>query len=410
MGAHPLSDEQCRESVEALRLHGSQAKAAQALGISRPTFQNRIYAAARRGLMGTDPVLPGFRIKEASVQTDADGNIEKRWIRQAEDRGEEFTVPAGHVVKGVSAYTDAEGRVIGQWVKTREGVDPKSFTEAIREAFAEYAGKAIPSPPPATSDAELLTLFPLADWHIGMFAWKGETGSNWDLDIAEEVIGRAMSDLVARTPQSNTTIVLGGGDLLHSDNQDNRTAKSGHALQVDGRWQKVLMTACRLLVQTVDMALARHQSVIVRILPGNHDEHSAVAVAYFLLAWYRNEPRVTVDADPSLFFWHRWGKVLLGSTHGHLTKLADMPQIMAHRRAQDWGETRFRYVHGFHLHHSARIATEGGGVISEVHQTPIPQDAWHFGSGFLSGRSVQAITYHKEFGEISRARVAVIDA
>jgi len=30
----------------------------------------------------------------------------------------------------------------------------------------------------------------------------------------------------------------------------------------------------------------------VRILKGNHDEHAAVAVSYFLLAWYRNEPRV----------------------------------------------------------------------------------------------------------------------
>ena len=56
-----------------------------------------------------------------------------------------------------------------------------------------------------------------------------------------------------------------------------------------------------------------------------------------------------------------------------------------------------------------RFKTEGRGVISEIHQSPIPQDAWHYGSGFLSGRSVQAITYHREFGEIGRARVAMMD-
>jgi hypothetical protein len=49
-------------------------------------------------------------------------------------------------------------------------------------------------------------------------------------------------------------------------------------------------------------------------------------------------------------------------------------------------------------------------VICEIHQAPIPQDAWHFASGFLSGRSMQAITYHAKFGEIGRVRTAIMDA
>jgi hypothetical protein len=103
---------------------------------------------------------------------------------------------------------------------------------------------------------------------------------------------------------------------------------------------------------------------------------------------------------------------MLGATHGHQSSnhIAKMPGIMAHRRAVDWGATKFRYVHGFHLHHSAKIATEGNGVICEVHQAPIPQDAWHFASGFLSGRSMQGITYHRNFGEIGRVRTAILDA
>jgi hypothetical protein len=149
---------------------------------------------------------------------------------------------------------------------------------------------------------------------------------------------------------------------------------------------------------------------LIRILPGNHDPYSSVAIAYFLLAWYRNEPRVSVDVDPSLFFWFRFGKVLLGATHGHTVKPQQMAAIMAHRRAEDWGATKFRHVHAFHLHHTSKFATEGNGVITEVHQAPVPQDAWHFGSGFLSGRSLQTITYHADFGEISRCRVAILDA
>jgi hypothetical protein len=242
-----------------------------------------------------------------------------------------------------------------------------------------------------------------------MFAWGQEVGENWDLKIAEETIGRSVEDVIRRSPSSGKAIILGGGDLLHSDSQRNETP-AGTKQDVDGRYQKVLLSASRLMVRTIDAALARHGHVIARVLPGNHDTHAAVAVAYFLLAWYRNEPRITVDVDPSLFFWFRFGLVLLGATHGHTVKLAQMPSIMAHRKAEDWGATKFRYALGFHLHHSAKTATEGNGVICETFQAPIPQDAWHFGSGYLSGRSIQAITYHKSYGEIGRVRSAILDA
>ncbi|AIQ91374.1 protein of unassigned function [Methylobacterium oryzae CBMB20] len=87
-----------------------------------------------------------------------------------------------------------------------------------------------------------------------------------------------------------------------------------------------------------------------------------------------------------------------------------MAGIMAHRRAADWGVTRHRYVHTFHLHHTAKIATEGEGLITEVHRSPVPQDAWHFGSGFLSGRSIPIITYHRRRGEYGRSVVPIDDA
>ncbi|ASV83166.1 hypothetical protein CES85_3944 [Ochrobactrum quorumnocens] len=57
-------------------------------------------------------------------------------------------------------------------------------------------------------------------------------------------------------------------------------------------------------------------ATVLRILPGNHDEDASVAVAYFLLAWYRNEPRVVVDVDLSLFFRFRFGLPIGSSNAG----------------------------------------------------------------------------------------------
>jgi hypothetical protein len=400
-----LPDELAQEAADALEKHGRKFLAAKALGLDPRTYGDRLKVAARRGLTGFKPVMHGFCV--TGVSTAPDGG---QFIQQKPEHGAPFEVPEGHTIKGVSALVDSDGNEIVKWIKTKEGeLDPLAIAEALKSAFDGYK-TAKPIKAPSAPSADLLTLLPCNDWHVGMFAWGKEVSENWDLKIAEETIGRAVEDTVARSPASAECIILGGGDLLHADNSDNTTAKSGNALQVDGRYQKVVGVAVRLMVRTTDAALRRHQRVTLRILPGNHDEHSSVAVAYFLLAWYRDEPRVTVDVDPSLFFWFRFGAVLLGATHGHTVKIGQMPGIMAHRRAEDWGLTKFRFIHGFHLHHSAKIATEGNGVICEVHQAPIPQDAWHFGSGFISGRSLQAITYHREFGEIGRVRTAILDA
>ncbi len=406
MAAPRLSDELAQQAAAAYRAAGNKCSqaAADSLGIPQPTLVNRLKVAASRGLLlDTPAAMPGFRVSQVS-----DGPAGKS-VQQKPEHGDAFAVPAGHVVKGVSTLVDPDGNKIVEWIKTKQGeIDPLAIAEWLKAAFVDYVPAANPTPAPASHSADLLTLIPANDWHIGLSAWGKQVGVNWDLKIAEEVIGPTIEDVIARSSPSAESIVLGGGDLLHADNRMNQTT-GGTPQDVDGRYQKVVEVTGRLMVRTVDAALRQHQRVTVRILPGNHDEHACVAIAWFLFAWYRNEPRVTVDVDPSLFFWFRFGQVLIGSTHGHMVKIDKMPGIMAHRRAEDWGQTKFRYVHGFHLHHSAKFATEGNGVVSEIHQAPIPQDAWHYGSGFCSGRSVQAITYHRHSGEKGRVREALLD-
>lgn len=398
-------DDIIEQTVAAYEATGrSQNKTSNALGVSRSTVQRRLKIASERGMLGTAPVMLGYRIAQITNTPKGD------FIQQKPEHGEQFVVPDGHAIKGVSALVDPDGREIIKWIKTREQPSAIDIAETLKAAFADWQPAADPVPAPRFAYDDLVTLIPCNDFHVGMFAWARETDSNWDLRIAEKAIGQGIEDAIRRSPPSGTAIVLGGGDLTHADNNKNVTSRSSNQLDVDGRHQKIVETAGRLMVKAVDAALLHNTRVIVRNLKGNHDEETAPAIAWFLYAWYRNEPRVTVDLDQSLFFYHRFGKVLIAATHGHEAKLSDMPGIMAHRRAQDWGQTNFRYAHGFHVHHSSKAATEGGGVIMESHQAPIPQDAWHFGSGFISGRSIQTITYHRDYGEISRVRVAMLDA
>src|SRR5262249_31968355 len=149
---------------------------------------------------------------------------------------------------------------------------------------------------------------------------------------------------------SDTAIILNLGDFFHSDSNENRTRRSGNPLDVDTRYAKVLHTGVALLCWVVDKALGRHNTVIVRNLQGNHDPYAALALTIAVDAYYRNEPRVKVDTSPAPYFFHRFGKVLIGATHGDMAKAEDMPGVMAGMVPEMWGLSQYRYVYCGHWH------------------------------------------------------------
>jgi hypothetical protein len=378
------------------------AKIAVQLGIDASTAYRRvkrIKQMASHGLLGTRAVLPGYQIKSVASK-DEDGT----WIKQTKEPGEKFETPAGHAIKGVSALVDSDGRVIQQWVKTgAERTD--LIIDAIKEALETYTGRAELRPPPERTVDGLLTVYPIADQHNGLMAWGRETGEAYDLRIGADRLRSTMSQLVSRSPASEEAIILNLGDWTHQDSNKNMTPASGHILDVDGRYQKVVTTGFHLMTDCIDLALQKHNKVTVRNIPGNHDPHASVALTLALLALYSKEPRVTIDDDPSDFFFHLHGNTLIGANHGHRMKPADMAMNMAVRKPVEWGKSLYRWCLFGHIHHET--LKEVGGVRCESFQTLAAKDSYSHSHGYNSGQSLNSITLDKEAGEIERCRVNI---
>jgi len=405
----PLTDEQRQQVIDLYNSGETKTGIARQMGIAPSSVYNIVKVATKRGLIKAvrTTVPTGFEISRITDQVDADGNLQRQSVQMRPETGGQFNIPEGHQIKGVSALVDADGNVIQQWFKTKEGDNSALLVDAIKSAFDDYTGRALPVPAPKINNPELLTVYNIADHHLGLYAWGKETGESYDLEIGERVLDDSMAHLVAAAPPSETAIVLNLGDFTHGDDSQNRTARSGNALDIDTRYAKVLQIGVALLIRTVERALTKHQRVIVRMLPGNHDPHTALALSVSLAAFFAKNPRVEVDCDPSKFFWHVFGKVFIAATHGDMVKPAQMPGFMAATKAKEWGNTEYRYAYFGHLHHSSKGGGEDHGVVWEVFQTLAAKDAWHAASGYTSGRSMVAITHHRDKGEVSRNRVAV---
>jgi hypothetical protein len=161
-----------------------------------------------------------------------------------------------------------------------------------------------------------------------------------------------------------------------------------------------MQVGLRAMIHVIRRALEKHTLVIVRIVSGNHDPHSSFALALALDAFFHAEPRVKVDLNASPFWYYRFGKVLIGVTHGDTVKPAQLPGIMAADRAEDWGLTKHRYWYTGHVHHTSR--REFPGVVQESFRTLAAKDAWHTGAGYRSGRDMHAIVLHRDHGERER--------
>jgi hypothetical protein len=319
-------------------------------------------------------------------------------------------VPEPYIVRGVSTYYNRDGEPTGQWVKSVLRDDAataviREFTEWLAETGAK--GLAPLSEPPAYTDDDLMAAYILGDLHLGLYACAEETGEDFDIRKAEHVVCRGIDRLVASAPAAGKGLLLNIGDFMHADDSRNETPANHHRLDVDTRYHKVAQVGLRALVHCVRRLLEKHAEVDVWMVPGNHDPHISYMLALALDAFFESDPRVAVDLSPSLYRYMRFGKSLIGAHHGHGAKPNQLPLVMAADRPEDWGQTRHRYWWCGHIHHSAKIRDEHGGVIVEAVRAISPKDAWAAGKGYRAGRDLSVVTYHREWGEIQRTRCDV---
>jgi len=364
------------ERLDAVNEHGTIVAAAKALGVSKTAIAQSIEILRRNAAQhGYSPEHDMTKV-----------------------------VPDGFKVKGVSTYYNKDGKPSGQWVKSSADEDRR--TQIIRDAFvamSEELPKVKPSQAPAVHADHLCSLYTMTDCHVGMLAWHREGGQDWDLKIAEDVLTGCFEQMVLASPASSTAIVAQLGDWLHFDGMAAVTPTSGHSLDADGRFSKIIQVSVRILRRLVDFCLSRHDRVVVLMAEGNHDLVSSIWLRIMFRSLYENEPRVEVIESELPYYVYQHGKTMIGFHHGHLKNNDQLPLLFAAQFAPVWGGTTKRYIHTGHRHHVEE--KEHSGVTVIQHPTLAARDAYAARGGWIAERQVSAITYHKDYGQVAKNTV-----
>lgn len=367
------------EYLDALEKFGGQRSAAKMLRVSRTAIQSSMNSLKKRA------AKHGYSPEHDMTKT----------------------VPDGYMVKGVSTYYNKEGKPSAQWVKST--VDHERMEVIMREAVAAMC-EGIPAQPsipaPEFTNDCLANVYTLTDSHVGMLAWHKENldaNGDWDLTIAERTLVGCFKHMVDASPQARVGIVAQLGDYLHTDGLQALTPSSGHVLDADGRFPKIVKTAIRVLRTIINFALERHEKVIVLLAEGNHDMASSVWLRAMFSALYENEPRVQVIDSEMPYYVYQHGKTMIAWHHGHLSKMESLPLLFASQFPRMWGDTVKRYAHCGHRHHVD--IKEHSGITVTQHSTLAARDAYASRGGWMSERQCVVITYHSEFGQVAQNTV-----
>jgi hypothetical protein len=368
------------EYIEAVEKHGGLDQASKALGVNTRTISRS---------------LQGLRKRAAVSGWSPEHDLTHK-------------VAPGQVLRGASTlYRRGEDAPVLQWVKS--SADDARRHEMMRDFVAELCedikGKSPHVKPPTFTTSDLLACYPIGDHHHGMYSDADETGADYDCKISKSVLEGAFDYLISIVPPAHTALLINLGDFFHANDSTNETPGHGNRLDVDTRYGKVMHSGAMALIHCILKLLTKHQKVIVWMMPGNHDPDASFSLAMAISFYFHNEPRVVVDMGTALYKYHRFGKNLIASHHGHGAKGQDLPLIMAADRREDWGATEHRVWHCGHIHH--KTVKEHPGCTVETHRTLAASDAWHSGKGYRSKRDLNAIVYHSEHGEIQRTRCDV---
>lgn len=323
-------------------------------------------------------------------------------------------VPDPFLVKGhsmldrVDPETGARTKIL-EWTKTRidDAVWLENVKAGITAFMADQPPVAIPTLPPRSRDQDIIPFVQIGDAHLGMLAHEAETGANFDLKIAKRELLGGIIRLLDESEPTERIFINDLGDFTHYENMRGETEASGHKLDFDGRFPKMIDTYAEIMRVIVDYALTKAQFVDIAVNMGNHSRTNDIWMATLLQHVYGHTGRVNVLNNRTPFIGYRMGKTFVMTHHSDKCKPAKLGHVMSTDFAADWGETRYRYCDIGHIHHNMVLKEHPGLTIESWNQLA-NKDQYAHDNGYRSRQAISMVERSRTYGE-QRRRILPIE-
>lgn len=293
-----------------------------------------------------------------------------------------------------------KGKHYSVFLKGQEPITYEEMADALIAKMDAHAPSYEKIEYKKSTDGHLFVYDP-ADVHFNKLAIAVETGEDYNTQIAVLRVREGLAGLLRKSSgfDIHKILFILGNDILNADGPSNSTTKGTHQ-DTDTLWFNAFTIAFGIMVEQIE-TLAMLAPVTVQFNPSNHDVMSGFFMAHSLKSWFRQHPSVTVNCSTSHRKYFRYGKNIIGTTHGDGAKAKDLALLMANETGNAWGECPHRYFYTHHIHH--KESKDYTSVCVESLRSPSSADGWHHRNGFQHApKAIEAFIHHADHGQVAR--------
>lgn len=248
-----------------------------------------------------------------------------------------------------------------------------------------------------SNDNKLMEI-PAIELHLGKMAWGGDTGQDYDKDIATERFCNILEEIIGIQEQercSNALITI-GNDFFNSDTV-NATTTKGTPQTNDLRWKKMFLIGLRLYTEFLETLRSKFNNIEVRLCSGNHDKMSSFYLYLTLQQYFRNDDKIKFSENYKDYQCYQFGKCAIFFGHGDGNLKRIMQSIPA-EFYKEWGSSTFRELHLGHLHKEVVVDDESGMITRRI-GSPTGTDQWHYEERYIGNtQKHQVFIWDKDKG------------
>ena len=246
-------------------------------------------------------------------------------------------------------------------------------------------------------DNKLLELSGI-ELHLGKMAWSGETGQDYDKNIAQDRFNTIYNEILEqqKVEQCGTCLMCIGNDFFNSDTV-NATTTKGTPQTNDLRWQKLFNIGLELYTKMILGLSDKFNNLEIRLQSGNHDKMASFYLYIALSCYFKDYKNIHFSKDYKDVQCFLWGKCGIFFSHGDVNLKRLIKSIPA-EFYEEWGKTIFRELHLGHLHKEL-VVDDDSGMITRRIGSPTATDQWHYEERFIGAtQKYQTFVWDKEKG------------
>ena len=201
-----------------------------------------------------------------------------------------------------------------------------------------------------TLNKNKLLEIPAIELHLGKMAWNGDTGQDYDKDIATNRFYYILEQIIniQEQEQCDTALITIGNDFFNSDTV-NATTTKGTPQTNDLRWKKMFLLGLKLYTEFIETLRSKFNKIDVRLCSGNHDKMSSFYLYLALQQYFRSDDKLQFSDNYKDYQCYQFGKCAIFFGHGD-SNLKRIIQSIPAEFYKEWGSSVFRELHLGHLH------------------------------------------------------------